>query len=109
MNTPIINRVIELNKSLLRVADRAFKLIKRNYLDAILKQGATLFNYAMRQLRGQDYKKRACELLYEIQSNIYFISALGGCDEKSCALIDRLCDEILEMINKLNNVSIEKS
>lgn len=82
LNSPIITRVIELNKYLLRISDKAFKLIKRNYLDAILKQGATLFNYAMRQLKGLDYKKRACDLVYEIQSNIYFISALGGCDAR---------------------------
>ena len=50
INAPIINRVVELNKYLLRISDRAFKLIKRNYIDAILKQGATLFTYAMRQL-----------------------------------------------------------
>lgn len=109
LNSPIITRVIELNKYLLRISDKAFKLIKRNYLDAILKQGATLFNYAMRQLKGLDYKKRACDLVYEIQSNIYFISALGGCDARSCAIIDRFCDEILEMLGKLSNVSTEKS
>ena len=101
--------MIELNKHLLGIANKEFNLIKRNYLDALLKKGATLFDYAMRQLKGLDYKKRASELVYEIQSNIYFIAALGGCDAKSCAITDRFCDEILEMLGKLNNVSPEKS
>lgn len=109
INSPIITRVIELNRHLLGIANKAFNLIKRNYLDALLKKGATLFDYAMRQLKGLDYKKRASELVYEIQSNIYFIAALGGCDAKSCAITDRFCDEILEMLGKLNNVSPEKS
>lgn len=109
INAPIINRVVELNKYLLRISDKAFKLIKRNYIDAILKQGATLFTYAMRQLRGLDYRKRTFELVYEIQSGIYFIAALGGCDSRSCSIIDRYCDEIFEMLGKLGNVSTEKS
>lgn len=109
INSPIITRVIELNKHLLRITDKAFNLIKRNYLDAVLKKGATLFDYAMRQLKGLDYKKRASELVYEIRSNIYFIAALGGCDAKSCAVADRFCDEILEMLGKLDNVSPGKS
>ena len=109
INSPIITRVIELNKHLLGITNKAFNLIKRNYLDAVLKKGAMLFDYAMRQLKGLDYIKRASELTYEIQSNIYFIAALGGCDAKSCAVIDRFCDEILEMLGKLSNVSPEKS
>lgn len=57
LNTPIITRVIELNKYLLQISERAKNIIKRNYLDAALKKGATLFDYAMRQLKGLDYKK----------------------------------------------------
>lgn len=67
LNTPIITRVIELNKYLLQISERAKNIIKRNYLDAALKKGATLFDYAMRQLKGLDYKKRASDLVYEIQ------------------------------------------
>lgn len=48
INSPIITRVIELNKHLLGIANKAFNLIKRNYLDALLKKGATLFDYAHR-------------------------------------------------------------
>lgn len=94
LNSPIITRVIELNKRLLLVSERAKNLIKRNYLDAVLKKGCTLFDYAMRQLKGLDYKKRTFDLVYEIQSSIYFISAIGGCDAKSCAVIDRFCDDV---------------
>lgn len=54
LNTPIITRVIELNKYLLQISERAKNIIKRNYLDAVLKKGATLFDYAMRQLKGLD-------------------------------------------------------
>lgn len=109
LNTPIITRVIELNKYLLQISERAKNIIKRNYLDAVLKKGATLFDYAMRQLKGLDYKKRASDLVYEIQSSVYFISALGGCGARSCAIIDRFCDEVLVMLGKLSNVSPEKS
>ena len=58
LNSPIITRVIELNKYLLQISERAKNIIKRNYLDAVLKKGATLFDYAMRQLKGLDYKNR---------------------------------------------------
>ena len=72
LSTPIITRVIELNKYLLQISERAKNIIKRNYLDAVLKKGATLFDYAMRQLKGLDYKKRTSDLVYEIQSSVYF-------------------------------------
>lgn len=75
INAPIINRVVELNKYLLRISDKAFKLIKRNYIDAILKQGATLFTYAMRQLRGLDYRKRT---LKHFSTWLYFKDRAGG-------------------------------
>lgn len=100
---PIINRVIELNRYLIRVGSLAYKIISRNYIDNLLKQGYILFNYAMRQLKGLDYYKRACDLVYEIQSGIYFIAALGGCKTKQAAVVDVMCDDILSMLSKINN------
>lgn len=57
----------------------------------------------MRQLKGLDYYKRACEIVYEIQSGIYFIASLGGCKTKQASVIDVMCDEILAMLSKMSN------
>lgn len=103
LKQPIINRVIELNRYLIRIGSLAYKIISRNYIDNLLKQGHILFNYAMRQLKGLDYYKRACEIVYEIQSGIYFIAALGGCKAKQASVVDVMCDEILSMLSKMSN------
>lgn len=109
LNTPIIQDVISLNNILIGINTKAFKVIGRNYLDSILKQGALLFNYAMRQLRGLDYYKRAVELTCEIQYSIYFISSIGGCNIQKASEVDVICDKILSALSKIKSVRNEKS
>lgn len=75
--------------------------IRHNYFDAILKNGAILFRYAMRQLKGKDYLKRALDVIEEIQADSYLVLLLGGWNERKCAEIDRMCDEIAEQLHAI--------
>ncbi len=109
LNAPIINKVVELNKYLLLIRSKAYRAISYNYIDDELKKGNTLFYYALRQLRGLDYKKRATELTMEIQSGIYLITALGGCLERQAAVIDVICDDIISQLSKMDAAGTVKS
>ena len=84
IRTPIISKVILLNKTLVdagrklpkgkKGADIVMPVdIRHNYFAPILKNGALLFKYAMRQLKGKDYLKRALEVIEDIQADCYLI------------------------------------
>ena len=109
LDAPIIQDVIRLNNCLIEINSKAYKVISRTYIDPMLKQGALLFSYAMRQVRGMDYYKRATELTYELQFGIYLIVALGGCSKEKVSVIDVLCVNILSSLARIKNVRSEKS
>jgi len=67
----------------------------------LLEKASTLFVYAMRQLKGKDYLKRSMELIEEIQAQCYLIMELRGWNERTCAELDRMCDEIAEQLNAI--------
>ena len=112
IRTPIINKVITLNKALVEAGRKLPKGkkganvvmhvdIRHNYFAPVLKSGALLFMYAMRQLKGKDYVKRALEVVEEIQANCYLIHLLGGWNERKCAEFDLLCDEIASHLHAI--------
>ena len=73
MDAPIIQDVIRLNNCLIEINSKAYKVISRTYIDPMLKQGALLFSYAMRQVRGMDYYKRGVtNILYKSNSKVIF-------------------------------------
>lgn len=115
LRTPIINRVITLNRKLLYVGRRmpngrkhskAREMkelpmpvdIRHQYFDDVLKKGHILFIQAFRQLKGRDYIKRALETIEEIQASCYLVQSLGGMSDITCAEIDLLCQEIASQI-----------
>lgn len=116
IRTPIISKVILLNKTLVdagrklpkgkKGADIVMPVdIRHNYFAPILKNGALLFKYAMRQLKGKDYLKRALEVIEEIQADCYLIYLLGGWTERKCAEIDTICDEISSQLHAITSTA----
>ncbi len=114
--TPIINRVVLLNKQLVFYGTKVphgkkrtgkdgqvhtSVDIKRGYLYPLLEKGNTLFVYALRQLKGKDYLKRSQELIDEIQAQCYLILQMRGWSEKACAELDLLCDEIAQQLHAI--------
>ena len=65
LHSPIVLRVVALNKYILAKRGKAKKAIQYNYTDDLLKQSYLLFKYALRQLSGKDYIKRTIELCSE--------------------------------------------
>lgn len=98
LETPLMGRTIALNKRLLEVSVLPSKKVQHEYVKPMLVDGSLLFRYAMRQLKGKDYKKRALELIEELQSGAYLVHCLGGWSKKVALSIDILCDEISEQI-----------
>lgn len=111
--TPLANKVVLLNKQLAfygaqcphgkkhKNADGTIRMsvdIKRGYLYPLLEKGNTLFVYALRQLKGKDYVKRSQELIEEIQAQCYLIMQMRGWNERTCAELDLLCDDIAKQI-----------
>ena len=94
-----------LNRYILSKRGKAKKAVQYNYIDDLLKQCFLLFRYAMRQLSGKDYVKRAMELCEEIQSSVYLIAALGGYTNEEAAHIDILVDDILDGIIRVSKSS----
>lgn len=89
--TPIMNKVVLLNKQLAFYGaqlphgkkrtskDGSIHMsvdVRRGYLYPLLEKGNLLFVYAMRQLKGKDYLKRSQELIDEIQAQCYLILQL---------------------------------
>lgn len=103
LKTPIIGRVVIMNKYMITHSLRAYKIVKHNYIDSLLSQGNLLFKYAYRQLQGMDYYKRIIELVYEIQAQAYFIASLGGWEAKVAATIDSDCESIIYQISRQRN------
>lgn len=119
IRTPIIGRVIQLNRVLAekgkmlphhkRGEGNAFTVdIRRCYLYPMLEKASLLFVYALRQLRGKDYLKRATEIVDEIQAQAYLIFELKGWCAKTCAEIDLLCDDIAEQLAAIACVAKSK-
>ena len=100
--TPVIGRVTNLNDFILSKRKKIKKSLQYNYVDDMIKQCYLLFKYALRQLSGKDYVKRACELCEEIQCSAYLITRLGGFTKEECATIDVTVDEILDEIVKIS-------
>lgn len=113
LKTPIINKVVYLNKQLAYYGrllphgrnrknaageEQMTVDIRRCYFYPLLEKAGTLFTYAMRQLKGKDYLKRSIELIEEIQAQCYLIMELRGWSEKVCAELDLLCDDIAKQL-----------
>ena len=112
IRTPIISKVIYLNKTLVDAGRKLPKGkkganivmpvdIRHTYFAPTLKTGGLLFKYALRQLKGRDYLKRALEVIEEIHADCYLIYLLGGWSERKCAEIDLQCDEIAHQLNAI--------
>lgn len=116
LKTPIINRVVFLNKQLAYYGrllpngkkrkdasgDQRMTIdIRRAYFMPLLEKAGTLFVYAMRQLKGKDYLKRSIELIEEIQAQCYLIMELRGWSEKVCAELDMICDDITNQLHAI--------
>ena len=112
--TPIIRRVVFLNKQLAtygrrlphgrRKNDAVIREeqtvdLRRCYLYPLLEKAGVLFVYALRQLKGKDYLKRSMELVEEIQAQCYLIMELRGWNERVCAELDSICDDIAEQLH----------
>ncbi len=121
LKTPIINRVVYLNKQLAYYGrllphgrnrknaageEQMTVDIRRCYFYPLLEKAGVLFTYAMRQLKGKDYLKRSIELIEEIQAQCYLIMELRGWSEKVCAELDMICDDIA---NQLHAIAATKS
>lgn len=113
LKTPIINKVVYLNKQLAYYGrllphgrnrknaageEQMTVDIRRCYFYTLLEKAGTLFTYAMRQLKGKDYLKRSIEMIEEIQAQCYLIMEMRGWSEKVCAELDLLCDDIAKQL-----------
>lgn len=109
LKTPVIGRVVTLNKYMITHGKRAYKIVQHNYIDTILKEGALLFKHCYRHLHGLDYRKRIIESAYDIQAQAYFIASLGGWPPKVAAVIDESCEEVISQVSKMSqNQQAEK-
>lgn len=101
--SPIINKVVELNNYMIHHGKQAYKIVQHNYIDAMLKDGCTLFRYARRQLLGKDYAKRTVELCEELEAMAYFVAAFRSvnsyfgimCHCRAWNIQLRIADEVL--------------
>jgi len=103
LESPIIGRVIELNRYMLQYGKQAYKVVQHNYIDSILQDGYILFRYARRQLIGKDYAKRAIELCEEIEAGAYFVCALGGWPREVAGNINVMTEDIVKQIEAHSN------
>lgn len=105
LKAPIMGRVVclcvEIDAQVLLLPKR----IQHTHGYDIINQSRILFKYAMRQVKGGDYYKRAMECVEEIQSTIYFIQSLpdGWNNKKVIARLDAMCDDIVEHLSRLRN------
>ena len=96
--SPIINKVVELNNYMIHHGKQAYKIVQHNYIDAMPKDGCTLFRYARRQLLGKDYAKRTVELCEELEAMAYFVAALKGWPPKVAGDINVMTEEIVAQV-----------
>ncbi len=106
---PIIGRISNLNSFVLERRKDMKTAIRYNYADDLLKQLLLLFKYAMRQLAGKDYVKRAMELCEEIQAQTYLIRNLGGLSDRDTATIDVEVDAILDELIRISKSASSES
>jgi len=113
LRTPIIGKVIELNKYILSKKPLLRKDVQRTYGTSLLSQCDILFTQALREVRGKDYYKRAVECIFDIQAKTYLVHTLNaGWNMKIVSVIDMMCDEIHEHLYKIDashNARIGKS
>lgn len=113
LKAPIMGRVVclcvEIDAQVLLLPKR----LQHTHGQDLLNNTRILFKYAMRQLKGADYYKRAMECTEEIQSSIYFIQSLpdGWNDRKVVARLDAMCDDIADQLGRLRtyNAGVAKS
>ena len=113
LKAPIMGRVVclcvEIDAQVLLLPKR----LQHTHGQDLLNATRILFKYAMRQLKGADYYKRAMECIEEIQSSIYFIQVLPDVwkDKKVIARLDAMCDDIADQLGKLRtyNAGVAKS
>lgn len=98
--TPIMGKVVELNKYIYNVRSIPPKPLQHIYVDTIMQRCSTLYIQAMRELRGKDYLRRAIEAIEEIQSLSYLVYSMKGWNNKVVSNIDAMCDEIAEHLYK---------
>lgn len=101
LTSPIIGRCVLLVESILKYTAKTPKSIKYPYVETLKVSAGLLFKYAMYQLKGKDYYKRATELVSEIQAQAYLIHSVGGLTKAHTMSIDVLCDEIEEQLNSI--------
>ncbi|MBQ3929607.1 MAG: hypothetical protein II708_01510 [Paludibacteraceae bacterium] len=101
--SPIIGRVIELNKYVFQKRTIPEKTIQNAYVKPLLVQCELLFTQALRELRGKDYLKRALETIEAIQSKNYLIHAMKGWNIDVTTFIDAACDDIVKQLYAIDN------
>ena len=109
LNRPIVGTVVELNRYIVGKRHKAKKCLQYDYIDDIIKKCAILFQYALRQLNGKDYVRRTLELTEEITTQSYLVAALGGFVPKEVAHIERLCDQITDMVVRISKSPMSES
>lgn len=117
LSKPVIGKVIHLNKRLAyfgRLLPNGKKRkdttneqymtldIRRYYFYPLLEKAELLFTYAMRQVKGKDYLKRSIELIEEIQAQCVLIMEMQGWNNKVCAELDLICDDIADQLQAIN-------
>ena len=102
--SPIIGRVIVLNRFIAQRRSDACKMIQRIYVSKIVSDASLLFLYAIRQLRGKDYAKRVVELCEEIEAQAYLVANLqNGWKMKVAADINVMTEEIVSQVEAISN------
>ena len=101
LTSPIIGRCVLLIDYVIKYTAKTPKSIKYPYVETLKVSTGILFKYAMYQLKGKDYYKRATELVSEIQAQTYLLHAIGGITKAHTMTIDVLCDEIQEQLNSI--------
>lgn len=99
LTSPIIGRVVELNKFLIAHGLKAPKFLQHAYIRPYLwRDAALLFQYARRQLLGLDYVKRTVELCEEIEAYAYLVAALGGWDACVAGDVNVMTENIISQV-----------
>lgn len=101
LTSPIIGRCVLLIDYIIKYTTKTPKAVKYPYTESLKTQAGILFKYAMHQLKGKDYYKRASELIDDIQAQVYLIHAMGGLTKAHTMSLDVLCDEIQEQLNSI--------
>lgn len=111
LQTPLIGKVVILNRYILDKKPLPSKTIQRVYVEPMLSLCRVLYLQAMRELRGKDYLKRAIETVSDIQSSAFLVYSLKGWSEKVAAVIDSYCDDIADQLYAIDRgrASIGKS